>query len=459
MASVVMRPPEDFSIARGLSTIGGEWSGVSGAGASVVACPSGFGWALAKDTSQTNNHAATRVIAAPTSGTGFAAFLTLDMPAGDTAWRLIHRTFVNGTNRALWLTYQPSTNQFRLEYNNSTVNVAVAGSTVAGPTDPTSAFHIAVEVTSDASSGTAKIWLNGTLVLNLSGVNTGNSGDLFDRETVAAPASTGAGQTTIGNVCLWNPAAHSWDGQVKIPQRLAPIADVSSSSWSGAAPYWEKLDDPAQNTATTTGGTIRVELADIGVEPKEVYGLWVYWRQSGSGSANSVLHEPSAAYDHIGAASGAFAFMREYIAGPNGGGDWDEAALDELELTFSRVSGSVTIPYAHLLVLRTVEEAGPPTGNLSVTLDDVTLVSEGQVPTAGNLSVTLADATLESVTQVGIGSTGTLAATLADVTLESAVEIDVSGSLAVTLGAVSLTAFGVSGSLGPFTRRPIIVTN
>lgn len=385
MASVVMRPPEDFSIARGGTTIGGEWSGTAGSGASVVSCPSGFGWALAKDTSVVNNHIATRICSA--SGIGFAAFLKLDMPSGDTTWRPIYRIFTNGSNAATWLTYRPSSNEFRIEYNAGGGNVAQGTTVTAGPAVPSTVFHIAVAAT---TAGAVKIWIDGTLITNVTGVSIGSS---YNRESLYCPTSTGAGQTTMGNVVLWEPSTHTWDGKVKVVERLAPTGDVSATgtwtlSGAGATSRWGVLDEAlVQSINSTTGTSARVTLADMAQVPDEIYGLWVYSRQQGTGQGGLTLHEPG--YDYVTANyTNTASYIREYVAGPNAGGDWDQTSLNALELSVTRASGTVQFFYAHVLVLRTLDEA---VGDVDAFPGEGTLAFTGY-PSGLTLSATLAPA-------------------------------------------------------------------
>ena len=367
MTAVVMRPPEDFSIARGQTTIGGEWTGTAGSGASIVDCPSGFGWAIAKDTSVVNNHICTRVITASNNGMGFAAWLTLNVPSGDTTWRPIHRLFTNGSNSATWLTYQPSTNQFRIEFNSGAGgNVAQTGTVTAGPADPTIAFHIAVDAT---SAGAVKIWIDGALITNVTGASIGSS---YNRESLYAFTSTGAGQVTMGNVVLWDPASHTWDGEVKVIERLYPVSNVSAvGTWTttGSVGVASALDETPSNSTTSTSGTsARVTLSDMSGEPAEVYGVWIYSRQQSTGQGGCVLHEPS--YDHATATTytgtTATGYIREYVDGPNAGGDWDEASLNALEFSVVRASGTVQFHYGHILVLRTLDEASGGSYTISI---------------------------------------------------------------------------------------------
>jgi hypothetical protein len=459
VAAVTIEVAEDFSIARNANTIGSpEWVSVTGGGADIVPCPSGFGWALSQDTSVATDHSIQRNIITARNGMGFAAMLTLDMPSGDTTWRPIYRAFLNAAAPSLWFRYQPSTNTFKVAYVNTGSETDVAGATFSGPADPTQPFHVAIEVARSATVGTVKAWLDGTQVLNLSGVNTGNNANTFNRQIFYAPTSTGAGQTTMGNVLAWNTASYSWDGTRKVIQRLAPVLDVGASGWSGSAPYWEKLDDTTTSTQSNTNGSIRVVLANMTIEPEEVFGLWVYWRPA-SGSGFSTLHEPS--YDHVGSTfTGINAFAREYIAGPNSGGDWTQSRLNDLELSFTRNgSGTLDIPYGHILVLHSVEIAGPPTGNLAETLDGATLDALTNLTAAAELAVTLDDTALASSVQVTGNIVVDAEIALDGVTLASLVQLNVVGVLGETLDDVSAGSFAIVGSLGPFTRWPLIVVN
>jgi len=89
------------------------------------------------------------------------------------------------------------------------------------------------------------------------------------------------------------------------------------------------------------------------------------------------------------------------------------------------------------------------TGDLTVTLADVTLSADGTVANgaSGDLNVTLADATLAAdgtITQPGI--IGDLSVTLGAVTLSADGTVTlpgITGDLAVTLGALSLSSSGV----------------
>lgn len=468
MPAITLEFVEDFSRARDATTIGApEWTSTSGSGADIVPCPSGFGWALAQDTSQATNHSIQRNITTARNGMGFAAILSLDMPGADTDWRPIYRAFLNSSAPSLWLRYQPSTNTFKLSYTNVTTETDIIGGTFAGPADPTLPFHVAIEVTRNATTGTAKAWLEGALVLNLSGVNTGSASHTFNRNVIFAPVSTGAGQTTVGNVMAWNTSLHSWDGGRKVLQRLAPISDVSSSGWTGSAPYWTPLEDTSTTTATTTNGSIRVALADLDVEPESTYGVFVFWQPGDgttSGTGFATLHEFAA--DRAGASvTGLFQFGRDYWGAPDAGGEWTKANVNLLELSITRTAGTLTVPYGHIVLLRSVEVQGPQTGDLAVTLDALTLDSSVNVTQTATLAVTLDDLTPIIAAQVnnGViadGATGdSLTIELEALSLAADVELEVIASVLVTLDDLPVISSAIVGSLGPFARRRIIVVS
>jgi hypothetical protein len=93
---------------------------------------------------------------------------------------------------------------------------------------------------------------------------------------------------------------------------------------------------------------------------------------------------------------------------------------------------------------------GPVSGTLAVTLDDVTLDAQAQVPAVGTLGVTLDDVTLAAAGNVVTGSNAALDQTVDDVTLAATGAVPVVGAAAVTLDDVTLSAAGnvLTGVLG-----------
>lgn len=361
MPAITLEMVDDFSIGRIDNTInprGDFFGGVGGGGATVAPCPSGYGWALTKDTSIPNNHSTQWTPPSTHNTVGFAAFLTMGLPVTDAAFRGVIRAFTTSTNRAIRLVYRRSTNEYRLEYNNGVSFVAITGSTFAGPTNPAAVHHVAFEVNRSAATGTAKAWLDGALVVNLTNVNTGDGSHLFNRYEFSAPTASplGAGQTSIGNVMAWNTTAHSWDGRVKVVQRLAPTADVFVSNWSTPGPYWSQFADPTVTSQTVTHPSeVRVALSDLTMEPDFVYGLYVYWRHSTIATGRRTLREPG--FSHVGPNIAGQANLRDYIGGPNAGGDWTATQLNNLELSIEGVSGDFRPMWAHLLVVRSLPES------------------------------------------------------------------------------------------------------
>jgi len=89
-------------------------------------------------------------------------------------------------------------------------------------------------------------------------------------------------------------------------------------------------------------------------------------------------------------------------------------------------------------------------GALGVTLENLTLISEGTAPSSGisgSLSVTLDALTLSSSGALGIA--GTEATTLAALTLSSAGTLALKGALSVTLSDVTLTSDGTIEGAAP----------
>ena len=89
-------------------------------------------------------------------------------------------------------------------------------------------------------------------------------------------------------------------------------------------------------------------------------------------------------------------------------------------------------------------------GALGVTLENLTLISEGTAPSSGisgSLSVTLDALTLSSSGALGIA--GTEATTLAALTLSSAGTLALKGALGVTLSDVTLTSDGTIEGAAP----------
>lgn len=101
-------------------------------------------------------------------------------------------------------------------------------------------------------------------------------------------------------------------------------------------------------------------------------------------------------------------------------------------------------------------------GNLSVTLDGATLAATVDLDIIGGLAVTLEGAGLSAVAQVGdgvVGELGDLSITLDDATLDATATLDVLGDMAVVLDDAGLVSVGLSGSNGPFARRPLLRVN
>lgn len=103
------------------------------------------------------------------------------------------------------------------------------------------------------------------------------------------------------------------------------------------------------------------------------------------------------------------------------------------------------------------------TGDLAVTLDAVSLAASAEVPVSADLASTLGDVSLYASAQVGPGVSGEVGGsagiTLDDVTLNASATVEIIGEMAIALGGVTLSAFAISGSNGPFVRRPLIRIN
>jgi len=106
------------------------------------------------------------------------------------------------------------------------------------------------------------------------------------------------------------------------------------------------------------------------------------------------------------------------------------------------------------------EDAGPVEADLDAVVEDCELSATGTAPWNANLDATVEDCVLTSAAaQVGAGTLALFEATVEDCELESATSVQVSGDLSVVLEDCVLSALGVTGSLGPFTRRPFLVLN
>lgn len=105
----------------------------------------------------------------------------------------------------------------------------------------------------------------------------------------------------------------------------------------------------------------------------------------------------------------------------------------------------------------------PLVASLAVTLDNVTMDASVVTDVTASLSTTLDDVSLYASAQVGDGVSGevggALGITLDDVTMDAEVTVEVIADLAVTLADVTMSTIALSGTNGPFAQRPFLFVN
>jgi hypothetical protein len=96
----------------------------------------------------------------------------------------------------------------------------------------------------------------------------------------------------------------------------------------------------------------------------------------------------------------------------------------------------------------------------SATIEDCALAAAVSVAVVANLTETVEDcALISAAAQVGDGTLALFAATIEDCELNAEASVLIASGLDATLEDCVLSALGVTGSLGPFTRRPFLVLN
>lgn len=362
---------ESFANQRGISPVTtgvgfNGWSAFNTNGTSGINCPSGYGYAIQ---ATVGAFFIRRPIASPRTSMGYASYHTMNLSA-DATYRLVYRSVVSGTPRGTYLHYRQSTNTFRIAYNENFSTISIVE--FSAPADPTQPFHLAFEVIRDNFNGSVKVWLNGTQIVNLVNVNTGSSADAQNVHEVYLPQST-SGSCTRSNLILWDPTLGAWDGRIKIIDHLFPAYDVAFANMLGtsAQPYYADLAQVTGTTSwlNTTGAFLRVGFGNLTVEPEEIFGIELYWKNAVISTNDIAVHEPSYNHTFTTTTGGASVFHRHKINGPNAGGNWTTAQLNALEASWTRVTSSIQIPFAHILVVRTaaVSSLTPTVGTLTIS--------------------------------------------------------------------------------------------
>ena len=452
-----------------------SYGGVGGGGASIVACPSGFGYALHKDTSVANDHRTTRTIASPRNNAGFSGIWTFNGPSSYSSWVLLFLLVQTATNNRFQIEYQPSTNTFR-----ATINLLAAingGTTWSGPADPTQPTNIAVEYVRNTTTGQLRVWMDGVQVVNLSSINTGDGTHLFNNETLYAPnyGASGAGYTTASNWISWDTTLHTHDGDARVVQTLEPVSDIAATWLLNSPPHFSRL------AAQTGIGSSNADINEHGITalaggPTKIDTAVLYtWMSSGTMTAG--LKETGGTQSFTGLST---TVQRRYAHTNQASLTWDKAKINDLRLELQRTAGNVNLLSAYVALVRTMSESGigadlavtldaatltskvvlDVIANVALTLDGAVLDSSGSIPTVADLAVTLDDVGFLSTGQVGPGVLGDVGANLGilldDATLVSTVTLNLVATVVLALDDAALQSVAIVGSLGPFTRRPII---
>ena len=355
---------EDFSIYRaaGTITVNQPYTLGSGIGLTIAPCPSGYGWALTRATAETAAaFVGLNTVAAlyPDNAYGLAGIFTMDIVAGSAVWVDVLRQTRLATNDFGRLQYQRSTNLWRFARD---LNVAV-GATFSGPADVTQPFEVAMEFVRDAAAGSFKVWFDGVLATNQTGLNTGSFVAPLGIPQIAVPSNAGAGGglTTASNWLAWLPATRPYPGK-RILQRLEPVADVIAQWIPTARPHWPAMADAGWavtavgGTGTTIGFRNSFSMSDLTDEPLVLEALFFHCRVSAGSIVPGLIEaggEQLAAT--IPANGGRASFPTSF-----GGVPWTAALANTAQIVLEAAAANTQATFAHLLVVRSVEAGSPP---------------------------------------------------------------------------------------------------
>ena len=174
-------------------------------------------------------------------------------------------TFYDGTQRGVWLQYNPSSSSTELQvYRDSTLLGTTSGAGLAFGTWA----YVELKVLCDASSGSVAVHVNGSTVLTLSGQNTKAGADNYHNNV---GLSIAAGFTPLFDdlyVCdSTGSLNHNFLGNVKVVA-IFPDANGDVNAWtgSGGSAHYTYVDENPVDDDTT-----HVESATSGQEE-----LWDY---------------------------------------------------------------------------------------------------------------------------------------------------------------------------------------
>ena len=218
--------------------------------------------------------------------------------------------------------------------------------------------HIEVEFIADPASGTAKMWVDGNLEINQTGVDTSDavSGDLssLDQVELHSARSSGAGNLIVfDDLVVWDDTGTAFTGQIgahKIEGLAVDGAGASAQFTPSAGANYQNVDeaniddDTTYNQDATVGHKDLFTAGDIPAGALAIRGVMVRTTaknpdvgtkaftnkiKRGATEASGTSHTVSGTYT---------AYMDFFALDPESAGGWTESQINAIQIGYEVVT-------------------------------------------------------------------------------------------------------------------------